>query len=263
MAVAGALPCRAGQRGHRGVELLGHEAGGGRRLQRRVVGQAQHRQRRGAVFHLAPADVRQAAPGRPLALLLAQVHPVRDDVLLLGIDQQAAGERVLGGREVLLDFQQAAQVVQRLQILGAVGFLVQLDGRAEDGAPHGQRFLRLALAFQQGAEIEPAFDTARLQRDALAVGRFGAGIVGIGRQQRAEVEPGRVQQRLARAVFDPAAVQRDGLLRLALLLQRGGGVEQLRDRHVAASRLFQPLGVGCAGAAHGCAASQPAVMSAG
>ena len=209
---------------------LVNEALGGHQLQRRVVGGAEHRQRRCAHHELVHRHFADRLVLRPLALLLPQVHVMLDHVRLVGLLAQAAAQERLGFVVAPLHFEQPGGIVDGMQ--------AQLTGsRSGPGLidhlpPLRQGLFHPPLLLELVAEVDTGLQEFGFQLERLPVGAFGL----LGAAQRAEhgapVEAGDVPVRGFRA-RDPMLVQLGGGFRQPRLVQALGAGQQVAELHAA------------------------------
>ena len=208
---------------------LVHETQRGHELQRGVIAHAHHGQRRGADELHVQADIAQRLVERPDAQLLAHMHVVLDDVELRRAQQQAALHQAKSLRQALHGLEQPRAVVQRMQ--------VQLDvaGHGRRGVLDGvlplrQRFLALAAALHQVAEVEVRGREVGVDVQRQSIGALGFVVAPKLRQQGSPVEAGHVLERRA-ALSNPVGVElrRSGRLRGVLQLLRA--LHELVDVH--------------------------------
>ena len=151
--------------------LLFHKVMGGFELLRRVVGDTEHRQRRGALAHPFWVDPGQAGIDRPDALLLPQVHPVVHRISLARVYRQTAGQVTRRLFKAFVVFQYAAQVVQRHQHKGTV--LVRCGHVLDHPAPLLQCVVQLSHALVQGAKVEVRLHKTRKDFNRPQVSSLG------------------------------------------------------------------------------------------
>ena len=138
---------------------------------------------------------------RPLAHLLADMHPVLDGVGLGRIGQQTGTQGLLRLGEPPGLLEQAGALVDQ-----GDACLVRLERLG----PGLQRDLRPADLFEQKAKIDRGGVEIRLQRERATIGQDGVGQRAGTTELHAEIEPGAVQHaRPTRVDGDPAAVECD------------------------------------------------------
>ena len=207
------------------IDPLTDEALRGGKLQTRVIRGRKHSQRRGGLEHGAQRQASDLGESGPLALLLAQVHPVLNHLGLFRVGLQAGQQLELGLIELADFLHQPAHAVEYHQVKLAVQ-LGANQGMIEHRLPDGQSVIRPTLALDHRTQVEPGLDEVRLAQDGSPVSLLGRRqLLQLG-QRHPQIELDDVVGcRLA--VRQPGLVQPDHIQRPPCRRQALGDADQL------------------------------------